>query len=224
MKPVYETQTGVRFYAENDMIIRWMRAENLPFEPETGAWMAAQILKLPSGKRRHFVDVGASTGWYTIPMALNLAKVTAFEPNARVLIRLKENLELNECAEGVAVRQVAVSSKSGTAVFYHNPLVPLTSGGSIEAPTCRGPLREEVETVTLDEEFADIPVGMIKVDVENHELAVLQGAREVIARDKPFLILEGNTDALRLQLAGVVHAMGYDVDFADVRNLVCTPL
>jgi FkbM family methyltransferase len=34
------------------------------------------------------------------------------------------------------------------------------------------------------------PVGLIKIDVEGHELAVIEGARRTLARDRPALVVE----------------------------------
>lgn len=218
---IFETDSGALFFAQDDMIVSWIRREGRPFEPETAAWISRKMLTLESGPARHFVDVGASTGWYTVPMALALNAVTAFEPNSRVLERLHANLELNKITRGVRVVPCAVSDAHGEAEFFYNPNVPLTSGGSIEAPTCRAPRREMVPVVTLDDALAGQQVGMIKIDVENHELSVLNGAREVIARERPFLILEGNTIRLQERLIRVVRDMGYAVKQADERNLLC---
>ncbi len=48
-------------------------------------------------------------------------------------------------------------------------------------------VRLDVATVRLDEEGLD-PVGLIKIDVEGHEAAVLAGALGLIARDHPRLL------------------------------------
>jgi FkbM family methyltransferase len=50
----------------------------------------------------------------------------------------------------------------------------------------------EVDITTLDAFFADRPRGpnFLKIDVEGHELAVLHGGREVLAKYKPTLLVE----------------------------------
>ena len=70
--------------------------------------------------------------------------------------------------------------------------------------------------VTLDEVFPDgaPEVSLIKVDVEGGEADVLAGARRLIGRDSPALILEVN-DAVRLDelLAGLDYSCWvYDPD------------
>ena len=50
----------------------------------------------------------------------------------------------------------------------------------------------EVQTVTLDEFFKDevSRIGAIKIDVEGHELAVLMGAKKLIAQHQPVIVCE----------------------------------
>ena len=52
---------------------------------------------------------------------------------------------------------------------------------------------ETVTVTTLDRYAAEKlkePVRVIKIDVEGHELAVIQGALDLIRRDKPLLVIE----------------------------------
>jgi FkbM family methyltransferase len=219
MTDTFEQENGAQFIAQDDMIVSWIRKTGSPFEPETGLWMADVIGK----KDGAFVDVGASTGWYSIPMALAGYRVVAFEPNERVADRLVENCKLNDVDQLVSLRRLAVSQHSGTAMFYTNPRVPLTSGGSIQAPTCSAPAATEVETVTLDEELDALPVSLIKVDVENHELAVLKGAEGLLRRERPHLVLEANSGAIQDRLAAYLDGIGYSWCPADWRNMLCVP-
>ncbi|MCB1567829.1 MAG: FkbM family methyltransferase [Xanthomonadales bacterium] len=208
---------GALFIAEDDMIVRWERAERKKFEPETTNWLFNE-LRQRSGT---FVDVGAGTGWFSIPVRQGGHAVIAFEPNPAVRKRLRENMRLN----GVkfAVVSAAASAERGVATFYHNPRVPLTSGGSIQAPTCHAPQTLAVQKVTIDETCADCDVAMIKIDVEGHEMSVLAGAAETIRRCRPFLMLEANTAKHRTELDGWLKANGYVWRQADERNMLCAP-
>lgn len=47
----------------------------------------------------------------------------------------------------------------------------------------------EVEVSTIDIIASD-NVGFIKIDVEGHELSVLRGAKRIIVRDRPSMIIE----------------------------------
>ncbi|MFM8879846.1 MAG: FkbM family methyltransferase, partial [Verrucomicrobiota bacterium] len=44
--------------------------------------------------------------------------------------------------------------------------------------------------VTLDTELARTPVALMKIDCEGYELKILHGAREILRRDRPVLLIE----------------------------------
>jgi FkbM family methyltransferase len=206
----------VTWLAQDDMIVRWLRQEpGRRFEPISTPWMLAQM-----GEREGaYVDVGASTGWFAIPMAKRGYKVIAFECNARSAQRLRDNCALNDVY--MTIHPVAVTDRIGTAIFTHNPRLPLTSGGSLErVPANKA--SEAVPCATLDS-LIDEPVSFIKIDVEGHELAVLRGAERVIAENRPAMVLEANTPAHMAQLAEWCKTHEYVFTIADTRNMLCLP-
>lgn len=211
---------GARFLAAQDMIVSWIRRTKREFEPETTHFIFDTLAE----RGGVYLDVGASTGWFAIPAALRGHDVIALEPNVRVYFRLKENGDLNGVPwDRLRIMPMAASAEAGRAVFYHNPDVPLTSGGSIERPTCSRPLREEVDTVPLDS-LTTQPVGLIKIDVEGHELGVLAGASRIINSDRPHLVLEANDVEHKAALAEWLEQNRYSWRGADERNMLCTPL
>lgn len=213
MAEIYEAN-GARFIAANDMIVAWARKTSCAFEPVTTAWMFDKM----DVREGAFVDVGASTGWFTIPMILRGYAVYSFEPNPAVASRLRDNAVLNGVE--LNLREAAASVSDGEKLFFRNPRVPLTSGGSIESATCNGPQRITVQGVRLDD-VVQGPVALIKIDVEGHELSVLSGARSIVEGQRPALVLEANTDGHRDVLAAWVEARGYSWRMADERNMLC---
>lgn len=209
---IYEAN-GCKFIAENDQIVTWERREGKRFEPVTTEWM---LEKMEAGGA--FIDVGASTGWFAVLMAQLGYEVHAFEPNRRVLPRLRANLELNEVE--AEIYEAAASDHTGAATFIYNPNVPLTSGGSLEGVKAPGPQTETVTTLRID--ALDLPKpGVIKVDVEGHELAVLRGAEGYITAFRPPMVLEANTPAHEAALAAWLADHRYSYIKADGRNLLC---
>jgi hypothetical protein len=68
-------------------------------------------------------------------------------------------------------------------------------------------------------------VGVMKVDVEGHELRVVQGARETLERDHPTIIIEceerhhaGGVAALRKQME-LLGYRGYFIHGGELRNI-----
>jgi FkbM family methyltransferase len=146
-----------------------------------------------------FVDVGANIGYFSLPSASIVGptgKVIAFEPTPAVADRLRENIRLNRLAN-VTVVQSAVSDYEGRAQFFQSADDP--EGNSLYGqPSSSAPL--EVATVTLDDELSRrgiFGVNLIKIDAEGAELAVLKGARRVLAADHPAILLEVNPLTLR---------------------------
>jgi hypothetical protein len=65
-----------------------------------------------------------------------------------------------------------------------------------------------------------VPVGLIKIDVEGHEMSVLRGAQSTISRWKPSLVLEANSDKHFIQLERWLDEIGYQHGRADTRNIL----
>ncbi|MBC7282567.1 FkbM family methyltransferase [Hoeflea sp.] len=219
MKSDIHEANGVKFHAANDMIVAWERAENRHFEPETTAWMLDKMAE----NEGIFLDIGASTGWFSVLFASLGREVVAFEPNPRPAQRLRDNAELNWVS--VELHEAAASDRVGNAELHHNPGLPLTSGASLEAdvrPRANTGIIK-VPTLTVDSVIGERQVALMKIDVEGHELAVLHGAFVVLENWRPHMVLEANTDAHFAQLDEFLKSHGYEWVRADERNMLCAP-
>lgn len=210
---------GCRFIAADDMIVRWLRRKpSRKFEPVTTEWMF-DVMSRRSGA---YVDVGASTGWFVVPMAKAGHAVVAFEPNPNAYERLAQNCALNGAEADL--RHAAVTETSGKSTLFANGLLPLTSGGSLNKEDCICPTTQfDVDTVTIDAAVTK-QVALIKIDVEGHELPALRGAHNVIKHQRPHLVLEANTPRHKAALASWLDKNGYSFEDADERNLLCSPV
>lgn len=208
---------GAKFYAKDDMIVRHIRAGKGAFEPSTTKWLFDNL-----EEGRAYVDVGHSTGWFAIPVALKGYEVYGFEPLPNSYERSLENMELNEVEYSLI--NAAVSSKPGTGNLRYTARLPLTSGASLEPHIHGGRESMEVDVVTLDETLPkDIDVGVLKVDVEGHEIHVLHGAVKTIKRCRPKMVLEANTADKVEELAEWLIAHDYAWKLRDKRNMICAP-
>ncbi|MCK9929525.1 FkbM family methyltransferase [Frankia sp. Mgl5] len=139
------------------------------------------------------VDVGA---WYG-PWTYWLSRV------ARSVVTVEANPELADfvartAPSNVTVVPKAASDTAGTARLWLPPGGRGTEGrASLLRPTGRDAAGAsaaegravDVETIRLDSlDLRD--VGLIKVDVEGHELAVLRGAEGLVRRFRPVLVVE----------------------------------
>lgn len=172
---------GPRFAYEMELrrLQRWQN-----FEPEY------YLLDHFVDPRRVAIDVGANEGYYSGRLSQLCAQVHCFEPIPWMADNLRRRLR-----PSVRVHQLAVSDHNGEGVLRvpYRGAVEMHGTSTIEPGN---PLREATHTeevpcrlVRLDD-VIDEHVGFIKVDVEGHELAVLQGAAALIAKDRPVLLVE----------------------------------
>jgi protein O-GlcNAc transferase len=138
------------------------------------------------------VDVGASYGVYTVAMARAVGaqgRVWAFEPTPQSADYLSRSLELNGL-HNVRLRREALSDSAGSFAFGVGVNPELNALGA-NGPHASGAI--EVRTVTLDQVAAAEDwrvVDFMKLDVEGHELEVIQGGRQFLSSASPLLMLE----------------------------------
>ena len=138
------------------------------------------------------VDVGANVGYVTNLMATRLGaagRVITYEPQPVVFELLERNVgHWNEdpSIAQVEAHRLALSNKAGSG--------QLTGVGEINTHTGLASLREEaasgepddleVELAKLDDLLADHELQLLKIDVEGHEEAVLEGARHLLGEGR----------------------------------------
>jgi FkbM family methyltransferase len=143
------------------------------------------------------LDIGANIGYFTVQLSTLVGphgRVIAFEPQPFLLGELRANLTLNRC-ENVVIMPCALSNAAGRTTFFvptegYEGYGSLRSNGRFQVAS-----RVEVETATLDHVPTDLRIGsvdVIKMDTEGAELPILQGARGLLASDKPpTIVFEG---------------------------------
>lgn len=141
------------------------------------------------------VDVGAASGLYSYHLSRHSDRVFAFEPNPEWIGWLFRAVPRN-----VSVFNVALSNNTGTAVLSIPPPSLESLKGDLTL-RCR-------EAASIEKQFEGVPcdrisvatqrldecglqnIGFIKIDVEGHEMAVLEGAEETLQRCRPIILVE----------------------------------
>jgi len=140
-------------------------------------------------------DVGANIGWFSL-LAARLTgprgRVHAFEANSRTFGLLRENLSLN-LAANVEAHLVAVGEAAGRARIVHR------EDGNDGADCAQaGGGKGSVPLVRLDQTLRDVPLRLIKLDIEGWEGKALRGASGLLERPGgPDLVFEFTPDFLR---------------------------
>lgn len=140
------------------------------------------------------VDVGANIGMHTITMSRCLkgaGVVHAFEPMPETAELLETNLDINGCRGYAKIHRIALSNSNSRQKLHlghtsgHHSLYPL-GGGGVDTRS-----REiEVEVATLDSVLiSQSYIDLIKIDAEGAELAVLEGASQIVKRSPDLAII-----------------------------------
>jgi FkbM family methyltransferase len=135
------------------------------------------------------VDVGANVGQMTSLMSVRSGprgEVLAFEPHPRVFHDLMRNISTwQQSAElaKISASSAALSDHEGTAPLIvprtfgaNNGIARLGNGQDTKPETEKC----EVPVTRLDTVAAGLTIGLLKIDVEGHELQVLKGAEKLL--------------------------------------------
>ncbi len=131
------------------------------------------------------VDVGAHIGTYTLTLSRTVGmegRVIAIEPQPKMFRELMLNMALNQ-AGNVDFYLAGVGDRVGEI-----ELMPPVEG-SEGARALGGGSGEHAQLITLDSLNLD-NVSLIKIDAEWMENAVLDGAKQTIARSRPVILIE----------------------------------
>lgn len=127
--------------------------------------------------RRVAVDVGAHVGYWSRRLVKDFDHVYAFEAEPEHAECLRANVD----TDNITINQIALSSEPGSVKFSKS-----IDNSGMSRISDHG---VEIECERLDR-WKITDVDLIKIDVEGHELAVLQGASQTIQRNRPVLFME----------------------------------
>lgn len=176
------------------------------------------------------LDIGANIGAHTLHLAKSVGpegRVFAFEPTNYAFGKLTRNLALNpELKKRVTTAQLLLVDAVGRpkqAEIYSS--WPLENGqgrhpkhlGQLQSTSNAGvdTLDNYAQTHGIDK------VDLIKIDVDGHEYPVLQGARELLTRHAPTLVMElspyvhSEEGSSFADLIGLLKSVGYSLKDLD---------
>jgi len=130
------------------------------------------------------VDGGANLGYASAVMAARAARVVAFEPHPDLAQRLEANTRRwGRRASPVEVHRFALDAHTGNARLVEGAGFSANEGTAHLADD-REPasVSYDVETTTLDRAVGSLVVGVLKLDIEGHEVHALAGAVDLLGR------------------------------------------
>jgi FkbM family methyltransferase len=178
------------------------------YEPRTTA-----LIKRLVRPGMRCLDLGAQTGFYTCLMASLTGpddRIYAFEPLRSSFEILERNIAENRFEDRVSAFPLAASSHAAViegSRVCNMFVAGLASGGE----------RLQIETCRVDDVVTE-SIDLIKIDIEGHEPAAIEGMKGLLARCRPVILTEANEYWLRTcsnSSAGdyvkLLSSFGYDV-------------
>lgn len=174
------------------------------------------------------LDIGANIGFYSLMSTLvgSVGQVLSYEPDHSAYTELNTNIRLNSCESKVQTFNTAVSDKDGGVEF----------GVFSEMSGVNGVVSTSIHDRELFDETADVEsikldsmghlVGKvlgIKIDVEGHELEVIEGALRLLKSSPSIIQIEnfGNKKiSCILSELGFfqIYVVGYDFYYSNIEN------
>ncbi len=152
------------------------------------------------------IEVGSNIGMHAVPLSqiCKDGKLFCFEPQRIIFQVLCANLALNgrlnvfasQCGVGDAEAMVDIQTGNYDQPWNYGAF-SLTAGFNAEMKYAGAVNTEKVRVLALDQHppIADIGrLDLLKIDAEGFESQVLRGARQLIARFKPFIFIENNNE------------------------------
>jgi len=143
------------------------------------------------------VDIGANLGLFSYLLSLNSQNVIAIEPQPKLAAYLEKVLPIN-----VSVLNLAISDHAGSAQM----LIPKVRGLTGSSAQQDALATIEVTNPVMNQSYSDriqVPImtldtilenysriDFIKIDVEGHELSVLNGSKNILSNIKPIFMIE----------------------------------
>jgi FkbM family methyltransferase len=170
----------------HNLLTRLAREGIAGYEPETVACFLAALRRAPHGA---VLDIGANVGLYSVLASTRSDRVVhGFEPTpelADLMRRIAADNGLRFHTE-----QIAMGAERGTAPLYLSDVTDLSN--SLAAGFRPSSRRVDVEVDTIDGWCTrnGVVPGLIKIDTESTEPAVVSGGLEIIERHRPWIFCE----------------------------------
>lgn len=149
-----------------------------------------EILNSISQEEGIVLEIGANIGASILPHSAQYShlKFFLYEPVPAFYQLLKNNHQTFNKKKNVQIHNLAFSAKAGETIEINVGLG--TAGKTKLAQYQMADTTLKLSTTTLDEQFKDEKVRLIKLDVDGHELSILKGGTNLLSKTHPALFIE----------------------------------
>ena len=193
------------------------------------------ILDKIINKNLDSVDIGVYRGVYSYKLSKITKHVHAFEPNPLIYPYLEKNLK--KIIKNISLYNIAASDSKGVTNLkipnrfntlnksHYEEMYKLGASTIHEKNELNNDayISKEVEKNKLDNILENKKIGFIKIDVEGHEKNVIVGARKIIEKNKPVLLVEieeKHTQDKVINIINFINNFGYKSYFLNKKELI----
>lgn len=148
--------------------------------------------------------IHAGTGFGDfLPALKNCQKIWTFEPNKLMYLSALETIKLNKL-NNVEIFPYALGEYNGNSI-----LKEIDNNGKEMGPRSEiSDIGVQVKMVRLDSIIPkDCKISLIHLDIEGYEFHALRGAKDIIERDRPIIVLE--IDGRAVEYNDFMLSIGY---------------
>lgn len=158
---------------------------------------------------KNMLDIGAHTGTYALSLASKCKHVYAFEPQKMTYYALCGGVALSNLSN-VSCMNIGLGSSEQIGTNTLKIVSNDGGGSSIHATT--NILKEETIQIDMLDNLDISDIGFIKMDVEDNELFVLQGAVDTLKKSGyPPILFECNDIIRNSELFHLIEEMSYKI-------------
>jgi FkbM family methyltransferase len=176
------------------------------------------------------LDIGGYTGHMSVLAALANRGAIAhlFEPMSRTIERAKINVRANGVGKNVHLHNLAASNSAArTQINLPRKEDFLGTGNSLVATGAPIIDVKEVQCVEIDTYLPDVAPTLVKIDVEGHEQACIEGMIKTLRKHRPRIVAE-IWQHTRREVLMMLDEMGYrcrpfEKHERNVMNFRCEP-
>jgi FkbM family methyltransferase len=132
------------------------------------------------------LDIGSNIGVWSLTYSTFITgNIYAFEPQPKIYNCLIKNIKANNCTN-IIPSNIALSNIKTEYLMNADYNTKINCGAFAIVPY-GGTLQIKSE---VGDNLNLLSIGFIKIDVEGHELEVIEGLKNTIIRDKPIIFIE----------------------------------
>jgi FkbM family methyltransferase len=179
----------------------------LTYEPET---LSASISLIDFFGISEFGDIGANVGYYALAIKKvfgSCVSVQAFEAMPKLCGVIRDLCQKNSIE--VTINEVAISDKDGEATFYLSSRSDMSNSLNPNFRKPKGLLQVTTRAFDSFSRETGFRPGLLKIDTETTEPAVLAGARDYIDRYRPFIVCEILPGRTEHDVQAFIEGIGY---------------